>query len=301
MRQHLFRAWQRHWPLQMASVTVMTVVLLIMNLMFLGFTTFNQMVGQWGRGLEMIVYMKEDAPSASVDQFRQTLESSGDFDKVQYIPKAEATKKFLTALGSESLELLSDPKWNSPIPASFELRLSEHIPMAERVPALQKWAAQIHGYDIIEDVFYGQGWIENFSRFLRSARGAVFLIWGLSLTVGLLIVSNCIRLSFLQRHDEIEVLELVGATSGFIRMPFLVEGITIGLAASCLSLTVSLAVHTLLLGWVGSKFDFWLALQQIAPMQPWYLAANILTGISFGALGAWNCVRKLNTGWAAVG
>ncbi|MGZ3723653.1 MAG: cell division protein FtsX, partial [Bdellovibrionales bacterium] len=270
------------------------------NFMFLGFSTFNQMVGQWGRGLEMIVYVKEDATSASLDLLKQKLEFSGDFDQIQFISKNDATKKFLTALGSESLELMHDPKWNSPIPASFELRLSEKIPMEERVASLQSWAAKIHGFDIIEDVFYGQGWVENFSRFLHSARGAVVLIWVLSLSVGLLIVSNCIRLSFLQRREEIEVLELVGATARFIRMPFLLEGISIGVMASLFSLIVSFALHSALLGWLGHKLDFWMALQQVAPIQPWYVAANILTGIGFGALGAWNCVRKLNTGWAAV-
>jgi cell division transport system permease protein len=300
MRQHLFRAWSRHWPLQMASVTVMTVVLLILNFMFLGFSTFNQMVGQWGRGLEMIVYVKEDAPSASLESLRQKIETSGDFDQIQYISKNEATKKFLTSLGGESLELMKDPKWTSPIPASFELRLSEKIPMEDRVGQLQSWAAQIHGLDYVEDVFYGQGWVENFSRFLHSARGAVIALWALSLSVGLLIVSNCIRLSFLQRKEEIEVLELVGATAQFIRMPFLVEGISIGLTASVLSLLLSFVLHSAMLGWLGHKLDFWLALQQIAPMQPWYVIANLLTGVGFGALGAWNCVRKLNTGWAAV-
>lgn len=301
MKQHLFRAWRRHWPLQIASVTVMAVVLVIMNLMFLGFTTFNHMVSQWGRGLEMIVYVKEDANFVSIDQFRSKLEKSGDFDQIQFVSKHDATKKFLTALGNESLALMSDPKWSSPIPASFELRLSEKIPMEERVASLQNWASQLHAFDFVEDVFYGQGWVENFSRFLRHTRGIVLLTWILSLSVGLLIVGNCIRLSFLQRREEIEVLELVGATASFIRTPFLVEGIAIGILASLGSLAFSFALHTALLGWLGNKLDFWLALQQIAPLQPWYIFANIFTGISFGALGAWNCVRKLNTGWAAVG
>jgi cell division transport system permease protein len=284
----------------MASVTVMTVVLLLLNFMFLGFSTFNQMIGQWGRGLEMIVYVKEEASLASLEILRQRMEKSGDFEQIHFISKNEATKKFLTALGTESLELMSDPKWNSPIPASFELRLSEKIPMEERVASLQNWAGQFHAIDYIEDVFYGQGWVENFSRFLHSARGIVVLIWVLSLSVGLLIVGNCIRLSFLQRREEIEVLELVGATAGFIRTPFLFEGICIGFAASLLSLALSFALHTILLGWLGHKLDFWMALQQVAPIQPWYIAVNLVTGIAFGALGAWNCVRKLNTGWAAV-
>ncbi len=301
IQQHLFRAWRKHWPLQVASVTVMTVVLLILNLMFLGLTAFNQTIGQWGKGLEMIVYVKEDAGTPGVDKLKSRLETSGDFDRIQFISKNEATKKFLTALGPESLELMSDPKWKSPIPASFELLLSEKIPMEERVAALQNWSAQFKAFEFVEDVFYGQGWVENFSRFIHSVRGLVALIWALSLSVGLLIVSNCIRLSFLQRQDEIAVLELVGATTRFIRTPFLLEGVLIGLMASLLSLSLSLALHSVMLSWLGERWNFWIAFQQIPPLQWWYVAANLFTGIGFGALGAWNCVRKMNTGWAAVG
>src|ERR1700751_5736690 len=104
IRQHLARAWSRHWPLQVASVTVMTVVLLILNLLFLSFTAFNQMVGHWGKALEMIVYVREDAGQEPVEKFHRLLEVSGYFEAVQYISKSEATKKFLSALGSESLE-----------------------------------------------------------------------------------------------------------------------------------------------------------------------------------------------------
>lgn len=214
--------------------------------------------------------------------------------------KGEATKKFLTAMGQESLDLLNDPKWKSPIPASFELKLSEKIPMERRLASMQSWDAKLRAMDFVEDVFYGQGWIENFSQFLKSARGIVILLWVLSLSVGLLIVSNCIRLSFLQRREEIEVLELVGATPRFIRMPFLLEGLSLGAAASVASLALSFGLHTVLLAWLSDKWNFWGGFAQMAPMQPWYLGANVLAGIGFGVLGAWNCVRKLNTGWSAA-
>lgn len=300
IRQHLFRAWRQHWPLQFASISVMTLVLVIMNFLFLGFSTFNQMVSSWGRGLEMIVYVKEGAAADALEQFRKRVESSGDFEDVRFTTKNEATKRFLEALGPESLELLKDPKWNSPIPASFELKLSERIPVGERLASLQSWSSQFRALEIIEDVFYGQGWIENFSRFLSGARGLVAVLWVLSLSVGLLIVSNCIRLSFLQRREEIEVLELVGATPRFIRVPFLLEGVVLGIAASVLSLGLSFGLHSLLLNWLSVKMNFWLALQEIAPLKPWYIAANLVSGVAFGVLGAWNCVRKLNTGWSAA-
>lgn len=300
IRRHLALAWRKHWALQAASVTVMAIVLLILNFMFLGFTVFNQMVAQWGRGLEMTVYIKEGSAIASYEDLRKRLEDSRDFDSVGFTDKNEATKKFLTALGGDSLELMSDPKWKSPIPASFELKLSENIPIERRVASLQSWDAKLRAFTIVEDVFYGQGWIENFSSFLKSARGIVAMLWGLSLTVGLLIVSNCIRLSFLQRREEIEVLELVGATPHFIRMPFLIEGLTLGITASGISLVLSFGLHAVLLTWLQGKWDFWMAFQQITPMEPWYVLANITAGVGFGVLGAWNCVRRLNTGWSAA-
>jgi cell division transport system permease protein len=298
--QHLFRAWRKHWALQMASVTVMTLVLVMLNFMFLGYSAFNKTVAQWGRGLEMIVYVKEGALPAAIENFTQSLTDSGEFEQISFTTKAEATKRFLTALGPDSLELLNDPKWSSPIPASLELRLSNSIAPENRIKTLEGWSAKMHGLDFVEEVFYGQGWIENFQRFLGGARGVVALFWILSLSAGLLIVGNCIRLSFLQRREEIEVMELVGATTRFVRTPFLLEGVVIGLVASLASLGISYGLHSLLLAWLGDKWNFWIAVHELAPLQPWFIAVNLLSGLIFGGFGAWNCVRKLNTGWSAA-
>jgi len=300
VRQHLARAWRRHWGLQVASVSVMSLVLLILNLMGLGYSAFDQMITQWGQGLEMIVYLKEGLPPTALEQLKTKLQASGEFAKVQYVSKNEATKKFLKVLGPDSLQLLSDPKWSSPIPASFELQLSDHIPVGRRVASLQSWSARLHSEASVDDVFYGQGWVENLSRFIRGAKGVVGLLWVLGLSVGLLIVGNCIRLSFLQRREEIEILELVGATTRFIRWPFLLEGICIGFLASIFSLVLSWGLHSFLLDWIGHTWNFWFALGRVEPLQGWIILLNLATGISFGAIGAWNCVRKLNTGWAAA-
>ncbi|MGE0529248.1 MAG: cell division protein FtsX [Bdellovibrionales bacterium] len=300
IRQHLFRAWKKHWPLQLASVTVMTLVLMILNLLFLGYSAFNSTVEHWGQGLEMIVYMRESARPEALEDFRKLAQESENFERIEFTSKEEATRRFLPSLGADSLELLNDPKWKSPLPSSFELKLASRIPMQERVATMQAWSRQFKSLDYVEDVFYGQGWVENFSRFISSARGLVAALWILSLSVGLLIISNCIRLSFLQRRDEIEILELVGATPRFIRTPFHLEGVSLGLVASFLSLILSYILHSALLAWVGPDWSFWLALQHLSPLKWWYIAANVFSGVFFGTLGAWNCVRRLNTGWSAA-
>jgi hypothetical protein len=59
-------------------------------------------------------------------------------------------------------------------------------------------------------------------------------------------------------------------------------------------------MHSLLLAWLGEQMSFWSAIREIAPLEGWYIAANLCAGVSFGFLGAWNCVRRLNTGWSAA-
>jgi cell division transport system permease protein len=299
-KRHLIRAWSRHWALQLASITVMSLVLIILNFLFLGFTAFHQTLLQWGNGMEMIVYLKGDVDAVQADQLREKIHRSGDFSKVEFVSKGDATKKFLTSLGSDSLALMDDPKWSSPIPASFELHLSDQVPLAKRLPAMQTWSSELKTLGFVEDVFYGQGWIENFSRFLQSVRGLVAVLWILSLSVGLLIVSNCIRLSFMQRYDEIAILELVGATSTFIRLPFIFEGFVLGAMASMISLGISYGIHSMALVWLSQNWSFWGAFNLLSPLATWHIAANIATGMAFGMLGSWNCMRKLNSGWAAV-
>lgn len=300
LAQHLLRVWSRHWPLQLASVTVMTLVLVLVNFLFLAYSGFNQTVTNLSRGLEMVVYLNENATDQELESLKSTLNSSGDFTTVSYTDKTSATQKFLSALGDDSLELLKDPKWSSPVPASLELKLLESIPLNDRVSKLESWASRLKSIQFVEDIFYGQGWVENFSSFLSKSRIVMLAFWILSLSVGLLIVSNCIRLSFLQRREEIEVLELVGATARFIRMPFVLEGVVLGVVASLVSLAVSSVLHVGLLAWLNQSWGLWLDVAQIPALQFWQVVANMGAGILFGFLGAWSCVRRLNTGWSAA-
>ncbi|NJL25499.1 MAG: hypothetical protein HC902_10215 [Calothrix sp. SM1_5_4] len=59
-------------------------------------------------------------------------------------------------------------------------------------------------------------------------------------------------------------------------------------------------MHAALLGWLGEKWSFWFAFSDLEPVGTWYVFGNLASGVAFGALGAWNCVRKLNTGWSAA-
>jgi cell division transport system permease protein len=299
IRQHLQRVWLRHWTLQVASISVMAVVLMLMNFLFLGQAAFKGLISHWGRGLEMVVYLKESLTDEQQEQLRRQIDASGDFQRIELVSKAQATQKFLTSLGPESLELLKDPKWHSPIPSSFELVLSEKVPVANRLQRMQEWNASFLQLPFVEDVFYGQGWVENFSAFVLKTGWVAIGVWIFSVLVGFLVVGNCIRLSFLHRRQEIEILELIGASSRFIRTPFLIEGLVIGLLAALASLGFSYLAHSWLLRWAAEEWGFLVTFGTVTPLSWTSAAMTLLTGLAFGLLGAWTCVRGLNTGWAA--
>ena len=296
---NVFGNRRRHWPLQIASVSIMALVLMIMNLMFLGASVFDRFLVQWGRGLQMVIYLDDSADHARISRVEKMARASGDFSEVAYVGADAATRKFLSALGRDAAALIDDPAWHSPIPSSFELKLSERIPGERRVGAMREWSDRFRATGVVSDVFYGQGWIENFSSFVGGVRTLFVGLWLLASMVGLLIVGNCIRLSFQQRRDEIEILELLGATPRFIRRPFLAEGLALGAVASLISLGLSWGLHYGVLGWLAGLGEPWYQVGAVSALPAWGIALNIASGVGFGALGAWDCVRRLNTGWSA--
>jgi cell division transport system permease protein len=300
-RQHIQRVWKQHWALQLATVTVMTAVLMLFNLLAAGVQGAERLMYSWGQGLEMVVYVKDTATPEETAAVQKELEASRKFSQVHFTSKQDATEAFMKTLGKDSVALVKDPQWRSPLPASFEAKLNESFAAESALEELKSWSTALTQMNGVDDVFYGQGWIENFSHFFRQAKIAVIGVWALALLIGLLIVGNCIRLSFLRRKEEIEVLELVGATSRFIRKPFVLEGMFLGVVASVISLGLSFGLHAVTLTYFKTNWTFWSEWSSIRPMEPWMIGMNLLLGIGFGAVGAWLCVRKLNTGWSAVG
>src|SRR5690606_28708930 len=102
------------------------------------------------------------------------------------------------------------------------------------------------------------------------------------------------------RQEEIAFLELVGATHSFVRRPFILEGLTLGLMASALSIVLSFLVHGMIRASLAEVGTGWIVTTNWPILSGWQLALNLGTGVLFGTLGAWVCVRRLNTGWSAA-
>lgn len=122
------------------------------------------------------------------------------------------------------------------LPASIEVRLREGFRDPEHVRII---ARRLEAYDFIDDIRYGEEWVEKLYR-LRNVGSAVAISLGLTFAlVAVIIIGSTIRMAVLARSREIHIMRLVGATNGFIRAPFLIEGFLKGLAGGVLALVLT--------------------------------------------------------------
>jgi cell division transport system permease protein len=126
------------------------------------------------------------------------------------------------------------------LPASIEVRLRP----GHRDPATVKAVAdRIATYPFVDDVRYGQEWVVKLYN-IRNVAGATGVVLGIAFAaVSVIIIGSTIRLAVLARAREISIMRLVGATNGFIRRPFLVDGLFKGLLGGALALLLTWLAH----------------------------------------------------------
>lgn len=128
------------------------------------------------------------------------------------------------------------------LPASIEIRLEPGFRDPETVSAV---AARVETYPFVEEVRYGQDWVEKLYS-IRNIAGAAGLVLGLAFAaVSVIIIGATIRMSVLARAREISIMRLVGATDGFIRRPFLLDGLLKGVLGGAIALGLTWLAHTL--------------------------------------------------------
>lgn len=208
-----------------AGITVGTVAIVFLLLCVLALVGHN--LDRFGQGLKaglyLVVYLEDHATEQQAHAIKSVLESSKSIASVSFTNREQALEIFKKRLGAQAT-LLEELDPNS-LPASFEARLSS---IERSTKTLNQLAQKLVSMPGVEQVQYGQAWLERFFNFMDFSRLIAFMIGALLVFATLMIVSNTIRLSVYARTDEIHILKLVGATDNFVKAPFYIEGVLFG-------------------------------------------------------------------------
>jgi cell division transport system permease protein len=159
--------------------------------------------------------------------------------EVEAVPAATALRRLAETLGEEARVL--EGVGPGALPDAVEVR-TPGIGLA----AARELAARLARIPGAAEVDYGNAWLERLEVFVQRAKVAALVLFAALALATAVLVSNTLRLAVFARRDEIEIMKLVGATSGFVSAPFLIEGVLQGLAGAGLAVLALLGLHGLL-------------------------------------------------------
>ena len=247
------------------SAAMVALALLVVGIFGLVSYNLHEALTRVEERVEVIAYIRDDASTADVQSAQEALAGLDEVRAVRHVSKAEALEAAREDL-PDFRDVFTDLEVN-PLPASLEIELQ---PGSRTPEAVARVAGMASLYDVFEDVVYGQDWV-NRLYLLRSMGAAATTILGIGFAVvAALIIGTAVRIAIFARGDEIRIMRLVGATNGFVRRPFLLEGFLTGVLGAFAALALTYSAYT------G-------AYRLIFPLD-WLPWSWVLGGIAFGGL-----------------
>lgn len=222
----------RQWPLLCtAAILTMAVSLATVATFFLVVANVEQLASNWTREIQVVAYLEKAPTQRELPALLTEVKQFPEVDSVSYVSSADALLRFKSRLADDAT--LLEGVSRDLLPASFELIL---LPEFRNQEGINKVIERLDNTLAVEDLRYGQKWLERFNSFVDMLRFVGMVLGGFLLFAALFIVSNTIKLTLYARRDELEIMALVGATMRFIKIPFLLEGALQGLLGGILSL-----------------------------------------------------------------
>ena len=273
----------------LASIGVLCACLVLVGAAVMFAENVASMVGYVEDQNEVVVYLNDDVDEAGISAIETQISAVDNISSARFVSKEEALEIQKEQLG-DSADLLAGLEEDNILPNSFVIKLEDVSGMAEVKTQLES----------IEGVYRVDA-PQKFADALVSVRNlvsAIGMILAAVLTVvAFVIIANTIRLTVFARRKEINIMKYVGATDGFIRIPFIVEGGLIGILSSVLSLIVCLTGYHFLLSWLessdfvllGSGFSSFISVWSMLPM---LTVVFLLVGVLTGILSSYFSIRK---------
>lgn len=271
----------KNFLMSFASFCILMVSLLLVSCAVLLMMNVNKIMSNIEDTNEITIYLKEDISDKQVEHIKSVLEKNQDITAVKYYSKEQALDDFRDNMAeySELLDYLD----KNPMPETFLVRVKD----LSKIRHVVNTVNDIEGVEQTKAPY-------DFASVLVQIRNTFTLIGGAVLialvVVSIVIVSNSIRTSVFARRNEISIMRYVGATSGFIKAPFFVEGMFIGILAGAAAWGLTWLIYDSVFALFSADLTVWqmFGFYGLTPFGDimWYvLAVNCAAGALLGAVG----------------
>ncbi|MDH3456705.1 MAG: ABC transporter permease [Gemmatimonadota bacterium] len=224
--------------LSVLAVTTIGFALFVLGLFGLVALNLRDTLTEIAERVEVVVYLTRGTPVEVATVAIGDIQAFPEVESAIYVTEEQALERARQQL-TEFRGVFTDLETN-PLPASLEVRL---LPEYRDAPNVQAVAERLRGFRFVEDVRFGGEWVEKLDR-LRRLAGVVGLVIGIGFAAAAtIIIGTTIRMTVLARTREIQIMRLVGATDGFIRRPFLLDGAIKGALGGVLAILLNYAAY----------------------------------------------------------
>lgn len=269
------------------SFGTMCVIMIFFGICFILVGNFNNFIKQVEAEQGIQAYITSGATDEDVKQLGEEIKSLDGVNTIEFVSKEEALQHMKDRLGEKSY-LLDGYDETNVFPASYVVTLTDLSKSSEV-------QAQIKELDNVKKITSSDETIEMLVRIAKGVKIGSYIIIVALIGISIFIISNTIKLTVYARRKEISIMKYVGATNSFIRWPFIVEGIIIGLISGAISLAIIAGLYMVIgqnVGFVGFLSNLGLSLLDFSDMFNLILIIYLGLGVGIGVLGSSLSMRK---------
>lgn len=270
--------------MSLASIGVLVSCMLLIGAAALLAVNVSSVVDELEDQSEAIVYLDDNTTEDDQARIRKAIIATGKISTVEFVPKGEALSEMMSAMGDEGL-LFEAYKEDNNLPDSYRVTFDD-------VSDLESTVAAIENIDGVLSVSAMTEVANVITGLKKMAYVGGVVIIGLLIAVSLMIVGNTIKITVFSRRREVNIMKYVGATNGFIRLPFIVEGMSLGVISGAISYGLIYFGYDYFTKWVLSQKSEWFSMLVSGIVPFTAISHQLLIGFLGGGalIGIFGCV-----------
>lgn len=281
-----FKSTFKQKKMTSASIIIMCATMFIFGLFFVIGENVNSVITQLESEQGIQIFIEEDATEQEIETLESQIKSIQGVNKVTFVSKEDALNSMKTTLGDETLFEGWDEE--NPFPASYFVTLTD-LSLNEQVQS------EILNLDNVDEIASENTTINRLRSLANGIQITTIIILALLIIISIFIIAYTIKLTVHARRREISIMKYVGATNNFIRGPFIVEGIIIGVISAIITLVILGLAYNAIMPNIGDSIlvqEMGLGLLSFSDMFSLVLTVYLVLGVGIGVLGSVISMRK---------
>ncbi|ENH98425.1 cell division protein FtsX [Gracilibacillus halophilus YIM-C55.5] len=282
MKEGTRNTWRNSW-MTIASVGAVTTTLILVGTFLILMFNLNHVAEQLEEDVQIKTMIDLTAEQSEVNQLEENIRSIDEVGTVEFRTKEEELESLIESMGEQG-EAWEMYQQSNPLNDVFVVKAADPANTA-------KVANEIGTLNAVDKVEYGEDYVDRLFTFNDYARNIGLILIVALIFTAIFLISNTIKITIMARKKEINIMKLVGATNGFIRWPFFVEGLILGVLGSIIPVALTLfgyyyLTHNVV---IFEQFSF----VQLLPFTPFaWQVSGLIIGIG-AAIGVWGSVMSV--------